>query len=375
MRYERMPIEIESPEQMGYATVKFNLTESSFRDATLGDLKLDLTKLILCYGEHYGLKPLRELLVQDYSKGATNLLKPDDILLTVGAAHALFIVSTSLLNPGERILVIRPNYATNIETPRAIGAKIDLFDLRHEEGYRLDVDRFAAMIRPDTKLVSITTPHNPTGVVIPESDLRKLVEITRAKGCTLLVDETYRDMAFRECTPFAATLGSHVVSVSSLSKTYGLPGIRMGWLVCTDPKRMETFLAAKEQSVIAGSVVDESIAYEYLKNRDQHFPSIQAKILEHYEILEAFYAQENNLERVPTEGGVVSFPRIRADSGVDVEKFYKILNGKYQTFVGPGHWFEQDRRSMRIGFGWPTTSELRQGLENISKALAEAGES
>lgn len=369
MRYVRMPIEIESPEQMGYEQLKYNLTESSFRDARLGDLGLDLTKLVLCYGDHYGLRPLRELLSAEY--GTT----PDEVLVTVGAAHALFLISTSLLERDDHLLVMRPNYATNIETPRAIGAKIDFYELTFESGYRLDVEKFAAMIRPETKLVSITTPHNPTGVVIPEADLRKLIEITGEKGCTLLVDETYRDMAFGELPPFAATLAPHVVSVCSLSKTYGLPGIRIGWLVSTDPKRMETFLAAKEQSVIAGSVVDETIAYEYLRNRAKHFPVIRAKIRLHHEILEKFYASEPRLERIPTEGGVVSFPRIRHGAGLDapesVERFYEILNKKYGTFVGPGHWFEQDRRSMRIGFGWPTTEELRQGLANITRALSD----
>jgi aspartate/methionine/tyrosine aminotransferase len=367
MKYVRMPIEIESPEQMGYDNVKFNLTESSFRDAVLGDLNLDLSKLVLCYGDHLGHPGLRKLLAAEYG------VKTDDILLTVGAAHALFLLSTSQLEKGDRLLVERPNYATNIETPRAIGATIDFYELTFENGYRLDVEKFAAMIKPDTKLVSVTTPHNPTGVVLPEADLRKLVEITGKKGVTLLVDETYRDMAFGKPTPFAASLAPHVVSVSSLSKTYGLPGIRLGWLVCTDPKRMETFLAAKEQSVIAGSVLDETVGYEYLKSRAKNFPTIQAKIREHHKILESFYAEEKRLERVATEGGVVSFPRIRKDSGVNVTKFYEILNGKYQTFVGPGHWFEQDRASMRIGFGWPTTEELRGGLANLSKALTEAG--
>jgi aspartate/methionine/tyrosine aminotransferase len=366
MRYARMPIEIESPEQMGYDHVKFNLTESSFRDAVLGDLDLDLAKLVLAYGDHLGHAGLRKLLAAEYG------VRPEEVLLTVGAAHALFLISTAQLEKGDRLLVERPNYATNIETPRAIGAAIDFYELKFENGYRLDVEKFAAMIRPETKLVSVTTPHNPTGVVLSEADLRRLIEITAKKGCTLLVDETYRDMAFGKPTPFAAALAPHVVSVCSLSKTYGLPGIRLGWLVATDPKRMETFLAAKEQSVITGSIVDETIAFEYLKDRAKHFPAIQAKIREHHRILETFYAEEKRLERVATEGGVVSFPRIRADSGVDVEKFYEILNGKYRTFVGPGHWFEQDRRSMRIGFGWPTTDELRSGLANLSRALDEA---
>lgn len=366
MRYVRMPIEIESPEQMGYDNVKFNLTESSFRDAVLGDLNLDLSKLVLCYGDHLGHPELRKLLAAEYG------VSPGDVLLTVGAAHALFLVSTSLLEKGDRLLVERPNYATNIETPRAIGAAIDFYELTFEGGYRLDVEKFASMIRPETKLVSVTTPHNPTGVVLSEADLGKLVEITGMKGCTLLVDETYRDMAFGNPTPFAASLAPHVVSVCSLSKTYGLPGIRLGWLVSKDPKRMETFLAAKEQTVIAGSVLDETVGYEYLRSRANHFPAIQSKIRAHHGILESFYTEERRLERVPTEGGVVSFPRIRKDADVNVEKFYEILNGKYRTFVGPGHWFEQERRSMRIGFGWPTTDELRGGLANLSKALSEA---
>ncbi len=370
MRYVRMPIEIESPEQMGYERLRCNLTESSFRDARLGDLGLDLSQLLLCYGDHLGLKPLREQLAKEYA------VSPDEVLVTVGAAHALFIISTSLLKPGDRLLVTRPNYATNIETPRAIGAAIDFHELSFENGYRLDIDRFAAQIRPDTKLVSVTTPHNPTGVVIPENDLRRLVEITEKTGCTLLVDETYRDMAFGKIPPLAATLGPHVVSVSSLSKTYGLPGIRIGWLVSQDPVRMETFLAAKEQSVIAGSIVDETIAHEYLLKRAEYFPAIQAKIRAHHEILETFYAGEKRLERIATEGGVVSFPRIRAGIGFDtlaaVDRFYEVLNGKHGTFVGPGHWFEQDRRSMRIGFGWPTTDELRAGLNSITQALDEA---
>ncbi len=371
MRYFRMPIEIESPEQMGYANLKFNLTESSFRDAKLGELGLDLSELILCYGDHLGLKPLRELIAEE-SSTPTETVRAENVLLTVGAAHALFTVSTGTLDRGDRLLVTRPNYATNIETPRAIGAEIDFYELTFEDGYRLNVEKLSAMIRPGTKLVSVTTPHNPTGVVIPESDLRRLVEITGEKGITLLVDETYRDMAFDRLPPLAATMGRHVISVCSLSKTYGLPGIRLGWLVTMDPKRMETFLAAKEQIVITGSVVDETIGYEYLKNRAKHLPAIRDRIREHHRILESFYAKEKRLERVPTQGGVVSFPRIRKDSGVDVDRFYEILNSKFGTFVGPGHWFEQDRASMRIGFGWPTTEELREGLAHISRALNDA---
>lgn len=365
MKYLRMPIEIESPEQMGYGTIKFNLTESSFRDAHFSELGLNLQDLVLCYGDHRGHVQLRGLLAQDFG------MRADDVLLTVGAASALFIIATSLLQAGDRLLVVRPNYATNIETPRAIGAQIDFFDLTFEHGFRIDIDQFAAQIKPDTRLVSITTPHNPTGVMLTENELRRLVEITAEKGCLLLVDETYRDMAYGALPPLAASLAPHVISVASLSKTYGLPGIRLGWLVCQSAVLMQIFLAAKEQIFICGSMLDEEVAWQYLKKRDRFLPAIRTKIAENHDIVLQWLAGETRIECVHPQGGVVCFPRIKKSAGIDIENFYRVLNETYQTFVGPGHWFEQDRAFMRIGFGWPSTAELKQGLENISRSLDE----
>ncbi|HEY8010453.1 MAG TPA: pyridoxal phosphate-dependent aminotransferase [Rudaea sp.] len=366
MDYQRMPIEIESPEQIGYAKIACNLTESSFRDARFADLNLDLRALVLSYGDHRGHPFLRAALAADYAVAA------NDVLLTVGAASALFIVATSLLERGERMLVLRPNYATNIETPRTLGAEIDFIDLKFDDGFRIDARRIAAMIRPDTKLVSITTPHNPTGVMLGESELRQLIEITRIRGCFLLVDETYRDMAYQSPPPLAASIAAHVISVASLSKTYGLPGLRLGWLVCRDSERMHTLLAAKEQIFICGSALDEEVAWQYFRRRENFLPAIRAAIVRHRDLTLDWLAREARLQVVQPAGGVVCFPRIRADARVDIETFYRVLNDKYATFVGPGHWFEQERALMRIGFGWPTTAELTQGLANISRALDEA---
>ena len=127
-----MPIEVESPEQMGYDTIKNNLSESSYTDACMQDIvtALDLKNLVLCYGSHMGHDDLRILLAkdagqaQDGHQAQDTGLSKDDILLTTGAAGALFIIATTLLEKDDELVVIRPNYATNIETPRAIGAKI-----------------------------------------------------------------------------------------------------------------------------------------------------------------------------------------------------------------------------------------------------------
>jgi aspartate/methionine/tyrosine aminotransferase len=367
-----MPIEIESPEQMGYGNLKCNLTESSMSDARLGDLKLDLTDLLICYGDHLGHPGLRELIAADGSRDGALLLQPRDVLLTAGAATALFIVATSLLEKGERMVVMRPNYATNIETPRAIGAEIDFLDLEFERGFRIDLDRLQKLITPKTRLVSLTTPHNPTGTMMSEAELRQVLRIVEAAGCYLLCDETYREMSFGSPLPVAATLSERAISVSSLSKTWGLPGIRLGWLCTRDRRLQELFLAAKEQIMVCNSVVDEEIGFRFLQRKSDALPRTRQRISAHFTLVKEWLATQPALEWVEPAGGAVCFPRITDAAEIDIAAFYRILNQEHGTFVGPGHWFEMPRRYMRIGYGWPKTAELVSGLTNIGAALHAA---
>ena len=297
----------------------------------------------------------------------------DDVLVTAGAAQALFIIATSLLDKGDHLVVIRPNYATNIETPRAIEADISYLDLTFEEGFRIDPDKLMALVTPRTKYVSITLPHNPTGVTMSEADLRSIVGRVEAAGCRLLVDETYREMTFGDPLPVAATLSDRAISVSSLSKTYGIPGIRSGWLVCRDRELMTTFLAAKEQIGICGSVVDEEIAARAFAQRDTWLPQINAhSSAAASRWSSSWMAGEELMEWVEPRGGCVCFPRIKPDVPVDVDEFYRVLNDRHGAYVGPGHWFEQSRRHMRVGYAWPLPDELEGGLAAISSSLRAA---
>jgi len=368
MNYRRMPIEAESPEQFGYGRIDVNLSESSVADRRLKDLGITIDDELLCYGEHAGKLRLRELIAAD---GAG--LTADDVLVTVGAAAALFIVATSLLEPGDRIVVVRPNYATNIETPRAIGADVATLDLRFEERWALDLERLALLVTPRTRLVSLTSPHNPTGRVIPADVLERVIALCEARGAYLLLDETYREMTFAGAGPLLASKSPRVISVSSLSKTYGLPGIRLGWLACRDKELMATFLAAKEQIYITGSVLDEEVALRALESRARWLPSIKQEIVRGLTAVKVFMGRERRLEWVEPEGGCVCFPSIKADAGIDVDRFYATLMDDLRTWVGPGHWFEQDRRRFRLGYGWPTHEQLLRGLANITKALDVAG--
>jgi len=367
MRYTRMPIEVESPESLGYNTIQSNLAESSVRDVQFGEVDINLNQLMIAYGDHVGKPELRQLIANDHEG-----LHRDNVLLTVGAAGALFIIQTSLLTPSDHLIVVRPNYATNIETPKAIGCAITYIDLFFEDAYTLPVEKVAAAIQPNTKLISITTPHNPTGKVLNVETLLALCQLAEKHGCYLLADETYRDLSFGRPTPLAATLSNRAISVSSVSKAYGIPGIRLGWLITKDPFLQTLFLAAKEQIHICNSVVDEEICYQYLVKKAQYFPAVQYEVMECFAILESWLDVHQWLEWVKPTGGVVCFPRFKAGVGIDVEKFYHILLSKYKTYVGPGHWFEQSKRNFRLGFGWETRAAFSSGLANIDLAAEES---
>lgn len=366
MDYRRMPIEIESPESLGYDSITCNLAESSVRDLRFGDLNIDLNNIVMAYGDHVGKPELRELIA-----GEHEAIWRDDVLMTIGAAGALFIVHSSLLTPNDHIVVVRPNYATNIATPLAIGCGITYIDLEFKDNYRLTPEKIIAELKPNTKLISITTPHNPTGTVLDINTISLLCRIAEENNCLLLVDETYRDLAFQTPPPIAASISSNAISISSVSKSFGIPGIRLGWIIAKDKKLQHRFLAAKEQIHISNSVIDEEICYQYLVKKEDHFASMKNLVQTNFKILKAWISDHPSLDWVEPSGGCVCFPKFKKDRANEWEKFYKVLLSKYGTYVGPGHWFDQTKRYFRLGFGWETSPVFQDGLRNIDRAISD----
>ncbi len=364
MRYVRMPIEVESPEEYGYGRIRYNLSESSVADRSVAGLGLTIPDLTLLYGEHRGGVELRRLIAET-SGGVT----ADDVLVTVGAAGALFIIATALLGADDHLVVVRPNYATNLETPRAIGCAVTHVELDFESGFRIDPQAIAAAVTPKTRIISVTCPHNPTGTMLSAVELGELVALARAKGCYLLVDETYRDLSFDGPLPLAASLGEHVISVASLSKAYGVPGIRIGWIITRDTGLQERFLAAKEQISICGSVIDEWVGEQILARRDELLTPTLTEMRRRRDRVTEWIAGGDLLDWVAPSGGVVCFPRMRSEPRGGTDAFYKRLLEEHGCYVGPGHWFELPDTYFRLGYGWPTADELEGGLQAISAAL------
>lgn len=363
MNYVRMAIEKESPEEYGYGNIENNLSESSVTDQVLGDLQISIQDLTLLYCEHMGLPALRQRIASQYPG-----TRPEHVLVTAGAASALFILHTTLLERGDHLVVAHPNYGTNIETPRAIGAEVELLPLTFEAGFQPDLADLKRRLRPSTKLISVTTPHNPTGVRLSAESLRGVLDLAEQTGCYALVDETYRDISGLELPPLAAVTSKRAITVSSVSKAYGLPGIRIGWLICRDEALMERLLAAKEQIFICNSVVDETIALQFLERRDGFLGRIRAHTQRNFEILDAWMARQSFLEWVRPDSACVCFPRFKPQLKVDTALFYRLLLEEHRTFVGPGHWFEMPDTFMRIGYGWPSEQAMRRGLAAIEAA-------
>jgi aspartate/methionine/tyrosine aminotransferase len=364
MLYKRMPIEKESPEEKGYDAILYNLAESSVSDLAFSELNLQLGDLKLEYIPHRGHTILRQMIGAEAGG-----LHEQQVLLTNGAAGALFIINTSLLTPADHLIVVRPNYATNIEVPVTIGCSISYIDLQLETGWRLNITAIEAAITPATRLISITSPHNPTGITMTQQELQTLIAIAEKRDIYLLVDETYRDTCFKTPYPVVASLSKKVISVSSLSKAYGLPGLRIGWLITQDAGLMEQFLAAKEMMYISNSALDEEVAFQFYRQKERFAAVINQKAMDNFQLLTAWLQQETSLEYVLPQGGVVCFPRFRQPGTIDIPRFYDTLLQKHKTMVGPGHWFAMPDSYMRIGFGWPGKPAFEQGLTYISESI------
>jgi aspartate/methionine/tyrosine aminotransferase len=367
MKYKRMAIEVESPEELGYETIHYNLAESSVRDRKLTDIGANLNDLVLNYGNHRGMPELRKMICEN-----STVIHPEHVLVTQAAAMALFIIHTSLLAASDHLIVIRPNYATNLETPSAIGCEISFVDLNFENSYSIDIEAVKSNIKPNTKLISITTPHNPTGTIIENNTIDLLVKLAEDNHCYLLVDETYRELNFQsDLTHYCAEKSKNVISVSSLSKAYGLPGLRIGWIICQNTTLIDLFLAAKEQIIICNSVVDEYLALCTLHIKGKLLKEKHLQLKHNFDIIKNWLENHKYLEWVEPIVGAVCFPRFKSNITIDTNHFYHLLFHQHKTLIGAGHWFEQSDRSFRIGFGYPNATELIYGLHAIDVTIEE----
>ena len=359
MPFDRMPLEIWFDEYQ--FEVDYDIGESGTKFLTVKELDIDLNEVELRYGYHLGHPDLRKEIAKQY-KGSTF----NNIAVTTGASEANFAVIAHLVGPKDNIIVEHPTYPSLFQVPRSLGRDLTLFKLDWENEFRPDMDKLRKLVKPNTKLITLTHPNNPTGSVITKNEFKEAIEIAEEAGAYLMVDETYRDLMFDTPPPLAASMSPRAISLTSMSKTWGLPGIRIGWAVADRPI-VEAIRAIREQVTICNSSVGEAIAKEVLHKRDEILPVIRKVVISNFKIVEEWMNNQNWVEWIKPGSGVVGAPRLR--QGGSTDELCKTLVKKYRTFTVPGSYMELDGH-FRLGFGG-NQEELISGLEQLRRALRE----
>lgn len=341
--------------------IDYDIGESGIKYLNLNTLDLDLRSLGLRYGYHTGNPQLRTLISEQYEG-----FSPDQIAVTTGSSEANFAIIASLVDMTDHIVVEHPNYPSLYEVPRSLGFPHDLFPITYEENFEPNLAKLQKLFKKGTRLVTLTHPNNPTGSVISEKTLREVIELVESHDAYLLHDETYRELCFDKPPPPAAILSDRAISMTTMSKAYGLPGIRIGWVA--GPRQIiESVRAVREQITICNSVLSEAIASFALKQRDSILKNTRSRVQRNFEILKEWMARQDLLEWVEPKGGVVAFPRLK--DAMSTEELCRLLVTKYRTFSIPGYTFGMDKH-LRIGFGGDT-DELNEGLARLKQAMEE----
>jgi aspartate/methionine/tyrosine aminotransferase len=340
--------------------VRYDLAESTSPPASLRDLG-DLSDLSLGYGTSRGDADLRALI----AAGAG--VDPDQVLVTVGAIEAMFLLAQAVCAAGAEVILPTPCFPPARTVPAALGARVVSVPMSFDDGFRLPLERIAAALGPRTALVSLASPQNPSGVRTDVTELLALVD-RRAPQAVVLVDETYRESAYGDAAVPASAAAGHprVVTCSSLSKAHGAPGLRLGWLTCTDPALYARLREAKFNTTIACSTVDEHLGASVLRRAPALLAPRAARLRGALDSLTAWSAGQP-VELVVPDGGALCCLRMHGDPSV----FYPAL-AEQETRVAPGSWFGADDRIFRLGFGHLPPDDFAEALDRLGVALRKA---
>ena len=357
---------------------RYNLAESTVERLSFGAL-LDivggtaaLAELGLGYGPRAGSPALRREVAS--ACGVT----AEEVLTFPGTMLGLFLLASELCRPGGgEVLLVTPCYGPAQAVLERAGARVRKSKLRFADGYRPCVGRLSACLTRATRLVCVASPQNPSGVRVPVSALRELLDTmaVRAPRSLLLVDETYRAATYGEAPPpSAAAMDRRVVTVGSLSKAHGAPGLRIGWLTVPDPALRERIAAARQDMIISGSVLDEAIAAALLARRGEVLAPRRRRLAQALDLVEAWRAGEaERLGWVRPEAGGLCCIRLRPEvfDAAAVARFWAALPSRGLR-LAPGVWFGEEDRVFRLGFGHLPPADLPPALRLLSEVMDEA---
>ena len=345
------------------SAARFNLATSGLTSVSLTEFPLRMEELEITGGGYgYGYGPLLERIARHTGAPA------ECIVTAEGTSMANHLAMAALLEPGDEVVIEEPTYGLLLDVAHYLGARVKRIARTFENNFDIALPEMEEAITPGTRLVVLTNLHNPTGALIPLETLRSIGEMAQRVGARVLVDEVYLEMLFDAAPSPAFSLGETFVVTSSLTKAYGLSGLRCGWILAAPElaRRIrlldDLFAATAAHSAERMSVM----AFDHLPWFRQR---ARALLTTNRALLDAFLDSRADLESFRPPAGTVFFPRLPKG---DTEAFFKLLREKYETSVVPGAFFESPRH-FRLGIGGET-APLRDGLERLGAALDEFGQ-
>lgn len=346
-----------------------SLAESYTPSLHLRDLLENGDDLELGYSSPLGSLVLREAIARGFGARA------DDIVVTVGGAHALFLCALTLCAHGDHVVTTVPVFPPTRAGLDAVGAQVSAVRVRFDDGYRFDVTEFRRCLVPQTKLVSVASPQNPSGIFIPHDTLRRMLDVMGevAPRARLLVDEAFREAAYGSdpFVPSAFGLDDRVICVGSLSKGHGAPGLRIGWILTSDHRLRDELSVAKFNTAISCSPIDEALAVKVLKDRERFPNERRAHLQTCLEMTQAWvHDNARYVEWVRPQAGPICVIRLKARAFTDeaARRFYEACASSGAR-VANGEWFGDEPRAFRIGFALLPPTELQKALDLLSAAL------
>lgn len=337
----------------------FDLAGSNVLACSLDDLPGAREALALGGRNDDGYAPLVDAIASRYGVGARQ------VTTATGTAGANFQAFAALLSPGDDVLIETPGYDPLLGAPRLLGANVVRFARRFEDGYRIDPDAVRAAMTPRTRLIVVTTPHNPSGAMVDREALEAIGAIAERAGAHVLVDEVYLDAGRATVVP-AARLGPVFISTSSLTKSYGLASLRCGWTL-SSPAVAERIRRARDVIDGSGAIVAERLAVVAFDHLDALAARASKIVAANVAVARDFAKAQPRLEVVLPDPTTVIFPRLRGVT--DTTAFADQLFTRFDTAVVPGRFFEAPAH-IRVGLG-TTAATLRGGLERLASALTE----
>lgn len=367
----RIPIfELERVQSLYENTVEFNLTESGFHPFTLKELLEpeqveELADVVIGYDQTNGSVSLRERVAALYPKQGVG-----NVLVTNGSSEANFVACHALVEPGDEVVVMVPNYMQIWGVVEEIGARPKAFHLREDRGWAPDLDELRAAVTSHTKMIAVCNPNNPTGATLTVPEMRTIVDIAENAGAWVYADEVYRgaELDGDELASFAG-MADRTLVCGGLSKAYALPGLRVGWLVGPEDVIADCW-AYHDYTTISSGILSNRVAEIALS------PDVRPKILERNRamlrtnlelVLEWVREFDPAFHFIPPRAGGMAY--IRYDLDINSSELADWLRKDHGVFILAGDTFGMDGY-FRLGIG-AETAYLAAGLDRVSRALRD----